>query len=111
MKQYQLQDGKGENTDRRQNNMLLKTKRSSKKSKEKSGNNLRQMKTKTTFPNVLRCSKPGRREKFIASHTYLKEQEKKISKTNLINHLMELEKRTNKLKVSRRTGIIRSDQK
>lgn len=35
------------------------------------------MKTKTTFPNVLRCSKPGRREKFIASHTYLKKQEKK----------------------------------
>lgn len=51
------------------------------------------MKTKTTFPNILRCSKPGRREKFIASQTYLKKQEKKISKTNLINHLMELEKK------------------
>lgn len=36
------------------------------------------MKIKTTFPNFLRCSKPGRRKKLIASQTYLKKQEKNL---------------------------------
>ena len=69
------------------------------------------MTVKTQRLKPMGCSKAVLRGKFIAIESYLKKQEKSQI-NNLTLHLKQLEKEEQrKPKVSRRKGVIKSEQK